>query len=318
MMTTGIAIRVTLFACAVVFTASCKGEKSQTAADAKAADPVFLLESGEEPRAQLRYQIAASTKTESIMDFGFASLTTTRDAATLDVLPGVRLLFVAGPSVKTAGGNRWDEHVVESRAIITEDMPRRVARDLQAGAAVLKDVGGSIERDDRGIVLATDLNERAKRPDVPAGLLVMLVNARTTLADVPLPAEPVGLGARWETRKQLNLYGFKVSQVNTFTLVGRVGDELKLKVTTQQTALPQTVSFPEDGLTIAVESYSSTGAGEIINNLHALSTEATARGESQSKLTVTSVDGTETIETERVFEFQLSNTLVEIPVQSSP
>ncbi|MGB3052736.1 MAG: hypothetical protein WBB42_17170 [Polyangiales bacterium] len=315
-MTKSIAVRVALFASAVVLVAACKGDKSQTAADAKAADPVFLLESGEEPRAQLRYQIAASTKAESIMDFGFASLTTTRDAATLDVLPGVRLHFVAGPSVKTAGGNRWDEHVVESRSIIPEDMPRRVARDLQAGAAVLKDVGGSIERDDRGIVLATDLNERAKRPDIPARLLVMLVNARTTLADVPLPAEPVGLGARWETRKQLNLYGFKVSQVNTYTLVGRVGDELK--VTTQQTALPQTVSFPEDGLTIAVESYSSTGAGEIINNLHALSTEATPRGESQSKLTVTSVDGTETIETERVFEFQLSNTLVEIPVQSSP
>ncbi len=277
----------------------------------------LLLESGEEPRAVLRYQIAASTKTESTMHFGFASLTTTGDDATLDVLPGVRLRFVAGPSVRTAGGSRWDEHVVESRAIIPEDMPRRVARDLQAGAAVLKDVGGWIERDDRGIVLATDLNERARRSDVPTRLLVMLVNARTTLADVPLPAEPVGLGARWETRNQLKLYGFKVSQVNTYTLVGRVGDELKLKVTTQQTALPQTVSFPEDGLTIVVDSYSSTGAGEIINNLHALSTEATARGESQSKLTVTSVDGTETIQTERVFEFQLANTLVEIPARQS-
>lgn len=119
-MTKGIAMRVTLFLCAVVLTAACKGDKSQTAANAKAADPVFLLESGEERRSQLRYQIASSTKTESNMDFGFASLTTTRDAATLDVLPGVRLHFVAGPSVKTAVGNRRDEHVVESQAIITE------------------------------------------------------------------------------------------------------------------------------------------------------------------------------------------------------
>jgi hypothetical protein len=312
-MTNVTSARFVLFALVFVFVAACKQDKSQTAADAQDADPVFLLESGDEPRALIRYQIAPGTKTQSIMDFGFASLTMTEDAAELDVIPGVRLRFSAGPSVKTERGDRWDEHVVESEAVIPEGTPSRVARDLRAGVKVLNNVGGWIERDDRGIALATDLNERAKRPDVPARLLVMLVNARTTLADVPLPAGPVGLGARWETRKQLSLYGFKVKQVNTYTLLARVGNEIKLQVTTQQTALPQTISFPEDGLTIHVESYSSTASGEIVNNLHALSTEATARGESKSRLTVESADGTEKVETERAFEFQMSNEEVEIP-----
>lgn len=302
----------------LALTAACKQDKSKTAADAKPADPVFLLESGEEPKTPLRYRIVEGTTTRSIMDFGFASLTTTRDIAALDVVPGVRLRFVAGPSTETSRGYRWDERVVEAEALIPRGTPPRIARDVRAGVAVLRDVGGSIERDDRGITLATELNERATRPDVPAQLLIVLVNARTTLADVPFPAEPVGLGARWETRKGMLLYGFKVKQVNTYTLTGRVGDQLKLRVMTQQTALPQTVSFPKDGFTIAVQSFSSSSTGEIVINLHALSTEARATGESQSKVTVTTVDDIETFDTERVFEFRLANTHVDIPAHAAP
>ncbi len=46
---------------------------------------------------------------------------------------------------------------------------------------------------------------------------MMIVNARSTLSRVVLPAEPVGLGARWESRKELTLYGFKVQQVDSYT-----------------------------------------------------------------------------------------------------
>ena len=75
---------------------------------------------------------------------------------------------------------------------------------------------------------------------------MMIVNARTTLSRVVLPAGPVGLGARWEARKELQLYGFKVQQVDTYTLVERVGDEIKLNVAVTQNALPQTLDFPDE------------------------------------------------------------------------
>lgn len=126
----------------------------------------------------------------------------------------------------TGGNSKWDEPVVETEVLVPEGTPPRIARDLRASLAVLDDIGGTVERDDRGIAIVTQLNERAARTDVPARLLVMLLNARTTLGDVPLPADPVGLGARWETRKTRVLYGFKVRQVNTYTLIARAGDEL--------------------------------------------------------------------------------------------
>ena len=161
-----------------------------------------------------------------------------------------------------------------------------------------------VEMDDRGLSLATELNDKAKSPDIPLRLLMMIVNARTTLSRVVLPAEPVGLGARWEARKELELYGFKVAQVDTYTLVERVGDEIKLNVTVTQNAVPQTVDFPEDGLSISVEQMTANASGEIILNLNALESDAAAAGEAKDRLVVTGADGSKTIEVNEAFAAQ--------------
>jgi len=157
-------------------------------------------------------------------------------------------------------------------------------------------------------MLATELNDKAKSPDIPLRLLMMIVNARTTLSRVVLPAEPVGLGARWEARKELTLYGFKVQQVDSYTLVERVGDEIKLNVTVTQNALPQSVDFPEEGISIAVEQMVANAGGEIILNLNALESDAAATGDATDKLTVTGPEGTEKVEVNEAFEIRMTNT----------
>jgi hypothetical protein len=137
---------------------------------------------------------------------------------------------------------------------------------------------------------------------------MMIVNARTTLSRVVLPAEPVGLGARWEARKEIELYGFKVEQVDSYTLVERVGDEIKLNVTVTQNALPQTVDFPEDGLAISVEEMTANANGEIILNLNALESDAAAAGEAKNELTITGQDSSEKVEVSEAFEIRMTNT----------
>ncbi len=173
----------------------------------------------------------------------------------------------------------------------------------------LNNVGGWVEVDDRGIVQRTELNEMAKRSDVPVRLLVMIINARTTLARVLLPAQPVGLGARWEARKDLVLYGFEVSQVDTYTLSEKVGDELKIDVQIQQTALPQTVTFEEEGVELTVDSFKMNASGEVIANLNALEANAAAKGESTGVLNVKTVEGSEKVEIDRAFQARLTVTL---------
>jgi len=283
------------------------GCKSDTASDAKKGDPVLVLETGAEPRESLRYKISHGTTTSAMMEFGLASLASSRRGAALSVTPGVRLHIVSGPSMQgKRGSTRFDVRIVKAEAIVPEGLNPELVQDLNKSASVLNNVGGWVEVDDRGIMQRTELNEAAKRSDVPVRLLVMIINARTSLARVVLPAEPVGAGARWEARKDLVLYGFKVSQVDTYTLSEKVGDELKLGVQIQQTALPQTITFDEEGVELTVKSFKMNATGEVIANLNALEANASASGESVGELTVKTVDDSEDVEIDRAFQVRMN------------
>ena len=287
---------------------SCKKDESSATAADTGADPVLLLEAGAEPQAPLRYKIAEGTTTKSNMDFTIATLATTSERAALSVVPGVRLHIVSGPAMPTEKGVKFGVNITKAEAAIPQGIDPKVAEELKQSAAILDDVGGTVEMNDRGIMLATELNDKAKSPDIPLRLLMMIVNARPTLSRVVLPAEPVGLGARWEARKELTLYGFKVQQVDSYTLVERVGDEIKLNVTVTQNALPQTVDFPEEGISIGVEQMVANAGGEIILNLNALESDAAAAGDATDKLIVTGPEGTEKIEVNEAFEIRMTNT----------
>jgi len=301
-------LRSLIVASALLALSACKKDDSATTAASAGADPVLLLDAGAEPRAALRYKISNGTITKSNMDFTMATLATTSDAAALSVVPGVRLHIVSGPTMATDDGIKFEVNIVKAEAAVPQGVDPKVAEDLRTSAAILDDVGGTVEIDDRGVMISTELNDKAKSPDLPVRLLMMIVNARTTLSRVVLPGEAVGLGARWEARKEIELYGFKVSQVDTYTLVERVGDEIKLNVTVTQNALPQTVEFPDDGLAISVEQMTANAGGEIILNLNALESDATASGQAKDKLTITGKDGVEKVEVDEAFEIRMTNT----------
>jgi hypothetical protein len=282
---------------------------SEDASDAKKGDAALVLDAGQEPREVLRYKIVPGTTTTATMDFGVVALATAGDKAVLAATPGVRLHIVSGPTMGgKRGSTRFDVRIVKAEALLPEGVDPAVALDLNKGVSVLNNVGGWIEVNDRGIIQRSELNEAAKRSDVPVRLLVLLINARTSLSRVILPAEAVGAGARWEARKDLTLYGFEVSQVDTYTLVEKVGDELKLNVQIQQTGLPQTVTFEQEGIELSVESYKMSATGEIIANLHALETNASASGESLGVINVKTVDGTEKIEIDRAVQMRMTVT----------
>jgi len=306
-MTKQVLLRALILMSALLVLNGCKD--SETANDAKKGDAALVLDAGQEPRESVRYKIAHGTTTTSIMEFGLASLTTMDSGAELAVTPGVRLHIVSGPTLEgKRGSTRFDVRITKAEAIVPEGLDPAIAMDLNKSASVLNNVGGWVEVDDRGIIQRTELNHAAKRSDVPIRLLAMIINARTSLSRVILPAEPIGAGARWEARKELILYGFEVSQVDTYTLTEKVGDELKLAVQMQQTALPQTITFEEEGIELSVESFKMSAAGEVIANLNALEANAAASGESVGVLNVKTVDGTERVEIDRAFQVRMTVT----------
>ena len=285
------------------------GCKSDNANDAKNNDPVIVMDQGAEPREQLRYQIAPGTVTTSTMEYALASMATAADATELTVTPGVRLHIISGPTIEGKGGStRYDVRIVKAEAILPEDADPQLRIDLNKGVAVLNNVGGWVEVDDRGIIQRSDLNSAAKNEELPAQLLMMIVNARTSLARVVLPAQPVGIGARWEAAKELILYGFKISQSDTYTMTERVGDEVKLNVQIQQTAPKQTVTFEESGVELTLEALTMNASGQVVLNLRALDANAQASGEAADMLNVKTVDGNEKVEIDSAFDVKMTVT----------
>ena len=301
-------LRGLILTSALLLLTNCKKDASSATAASGTDDPVVLLDVGAEPHEPLRYKIADGTTTKSNMDFTLATLATTSGKAALSVVPGVRLHIVSGPAMTTDRGVKFEVNITKAEAAVPEGLDPKVAEELRQSASILDDAGGTVEVNDRGLTLAAELNDKAKSPDIPLRLLTMIVNARTTLSRVVLPAAPVGLGARWEARKEITLYGFKIQQVDTYTLVEKVGDEIKLNVTVSQNGLPQSIDFPDEGVSIAVEQMDAYARGEIILNLNALESDAVAAGESTDRLVVTHEGEAKKIEVNEAFEIRMTNT----------
>jgi hypothetical protein len=279
--------------------------KSDTAKDAK-THPVLVLEYGLTPRLPLRYTIEEGSMATSTMELSISSMTTTTSAGEeFTRSPGLRFVVSSGPAIKLPSGNaRFDIRIVNAEAVMPPGVDPDVERDLNTSAALLKDVGGWIEVDDRGTVQRSELNQAAKNPNVPTRLLMTIVQARASLARIILPAEPLGLGASWEARKQLKVYGFEMQQVDRYTLTDRVDDKLKLRIEIRQTAPKQTLTFEEEGVEFALKSLSMSAQGDVILNLNALEGSAQIEGQASEILAVKTAEGTERIKLDSAFQLK--------------
>jgi len=286
-----------------------QGCKSDTAKDVKMR-PVVVLEYGIAPRMLLRYTIQDGAATTSTMEITTSSMTTTTsEGEEITQAPGLRFVVSSGPAIKLPSGNaRVEIRVVEAEAIMPPGVDPEVERDFNNSAALLRDVGGWIEVDNRGMIQRSDLNQAAKNPNLPTRLLMTIVQARASLARVILPPEPVGRGARWEARKQLKVYGFEIQQIDRYTLADKVGDELKLVVEIVQSAPKQTVTFVEEGVEFALKSLSVSARGEVDLNLNALEGNARIGGRSAEVLTVKTGEGKEKIKLDSAFQVNIDVT----------
>ena len=81
----------------------------------------------------------------------------------------------------------------------------------------------------------------------------------------PLPAEPVGKGARWETTMKLEMNGVSLGQIATYDLVELSGNSAKLDISLKQTAGNQKIQ--RNGISIDLISLASAGSGHMALDL---------------------------------------------------
>jgi hypothetical protein len=102
--------------------------------------------------------------------------------------------------------------------------------------------------------------------DVPSGLdptvatLVDQLSQQASQLSVPLPEEPVAVGARWKADATVTVSGITLDQTAEYELLSRKGTTFEVAITIEQSAENQTFTDPATGRDI--ELISSDGEGD--------------------------------------------------------
>lgn len=294
---------VLMVACALPVIHGCK---TNTAKDAN-WKPEVVLESGMAPQQQLRYALSEGSATISTLRLSVSARTkTTQEGKELTEAPGLEVVVSSKVTAKLPSGNmRVDIEIVKAEAILPENADPEVDGDFQKSAALLRDVGGWIEVDDRGVVHRNALNQAAKNPDLPLPLLMTIIQARSSLARVIFPEDPVGLGGRWEARKRIEMFGFEIQQIDRYRLDEMTRDELRLSVEIAESAPRQTVAFEENGVSFELESLTVSARGDLVVRPDVLEASGRVEGRATEVLSVTRGGAVEKVEVDSSFQIDI-------------
>jgi hypothetical protein len=259
-----------------------------------------LIEPGEEPRQLLRYTIAPGSVVRSVLEVRTASTTTEDLQDVFGVLPGVRLDLHAGPTVSLGDkGIRYVLRISRATAILPEGVEEDRVEGVQASVQALNNMRGRFDLSERGIVLDSDVPWAKGQERIHPRVTIMLGNVRSAVATVPLPVEPVGVGAVWEVRRSIRLWSAWVTQVTRYELVDYTGDRFRVRVDIQQSA-PAQVADLNPKLEMHVRTFEMEAQGHAFVDLGLpMALEAELESHSQADIALVSPEKTEPIQSVR-------------------
>lgn len=240
--------RLLILAGLVVATASCqKPYQPQTVQVRDPGPPQRVLptirvrDAGMTPRSPLRYRVSPGQTETLYVELARAQAMQAQGQGTQGGLPPVQLEVKMGPASPTPEG--FIRHPVEVTQIRLSKAADRMSpaqrEQVEQTLAPLLDVEGWSDMDVQGRIRRSEFRGADR---VPADLNALLANIRSALLSVPFPDEPLGVRARWEVERKVQLSGIWIDQVVTYHIEGIRRDELDLQITARGTAPPQNIA----------------------------------------------------------------------------
>ena len=203
---------------------------------------VGLLDSGEKPRAPLRYRFSIGDKQLVVLRLRYSATNRLRAAAPKKIrFPGIKLVFHV-EIVEALRGDRvrYRFDLVEAALTDVGGADKGLVATATEALKRAQGIRGSAVVDSRGII-------RDGTIDIPRQLdpsiQIMLDGMRSSMEQLstPLPEEPVGIGARWELSQTLVQGGTTLDQTTLYELVKNTDGEVELIGTIEQHAERQEV-----------------------------------------------------------------------------
>lgn len=203
-----------------------------------------LLDHGREPLRPLRY--TWHTDRKELMTIDLRTTVSTEGGGThQDVpLPPLQVLVAIDPqSVTPAGDLQFAWHVLRAGADVDAGgAPAAVAEGWRAQIAPVEHLSGTAVVGPDGLSKGVTIDGAGDA--APDAEMVVQVVQMLRDAAAPLPAEPVGVGARWQKVSTLDAKNGHATQTDTYKLAELHGDTGRLDDVLAQTASPQLLPAP--------------------------------------------------------------------------
>ena len=234
-------------------------------ASAGSSEPptVKVVDAGAEPREALRFALTPGVAQNSSLTF---TTTVKQSGAVNQTVGPLRIRFGVAITVgdKDADGNvRLAISYPSFELLKGSDVGSASQRDdVQRKLESFNGTTGELMMTPTGAVVSSAF-ELPETADPSANDLIDQLSEQANQLAIPLPDEPIGIGARWQATTQLELNGIRLEQTYTYTLRKRDGDRLDVDVRYVQRAPRQEADLPNvpAGTTVRVTLFKIAGKG---------------------------------------------------------
>jgi hypothetical protein len=199
-----------------------------------------VLDPGMTPRAPLRYRVPPGQTETLYVELARAQAMQAGGQGAQSGIPPVQLRVEIGPASGTREG--YIHHPVAITQVRLSNAANKMSpaerNEIEKSLATLLALKGWSEMDVQGRIRRSEFQGVDA---VPAELTVMLGNIRTALLSVPFPDEPLGVRARWEAERKVQLGGVWIDQVVTYDIERMAEGQLDLQIIARGTAAPQQI-----------------------------------------------------------------------------
>lgn len=231
---------------------------------------VKLLNAGAFPRQKLRFQPTANAKQNMTMTVKMGVVTLVegqpwRQAKMPEIVMQMEMAILR---VDTNGDIHsqfsYTDAQIKPDETMTPDAIAKISEEIQK----IVGITGSSIIDNRGQVKSAKFNLPEGLDPNTAQLLARLSNSLDHISS-PMPAEAVGIGAKWQVETTPNLNGINMTQQTSYELLNFQDNVATLKVAIQQQAPSQDMTSPAlpADATVTMKSFQGQGTGQITMGL---------------------------------------------------
>ncbi|MGE0324677.1 MAG: hypothetical protein AB7K71_01015 [Polyangiaceae bacterium] len=224
---------------------------------------IKLLEAGAQPRKQLRYKYPVGA--------GGVVRVTTRSELEVETdgkkqkagfVPKIEMLAKLKVKEKQSDGDFLVDLIgLRPKVRNAKELPKQVQKQLEVALGKLPKLHGVSEVNDRGVQKALSF-DAAKVDSMEMSQILQGLQANLGGMSAPLPAEAVGVGAKWVVNTSVVQQGLPLTQIAIYELVSLEGNVGRAKVEMRQLAPKGEIKLPGAPPEAKTELVKMTSKGE--------------------------------------------------------